>query len=751
MLLDFLLCRFELDLELAKEALKDLLKACHFGKRSMLFLASKMFLFYRLNAMAINIFMARVIQLLNGSDPLSAWLQGKETSHLDQSRYILGVQLVEQFLEDFPIILRPESEKQIKVYGYQANPEPEPSQSQDPDARKEGRSCSTPKEGGELQRPCFAAGREVEHEERSRPHSFSPESSNDEIPIFVHYADSTLKKVVPDQPSSSSGHVFAEKEKIASQRNQQQHKTAWPFQQHVAEEKKIASQRRQESRERTRTAGTWSTDQVHPERGFRLGKTSEELARQIDAMHLPGALKRCQLRRYQEFGAKFILLQKHVVLGDEMGLGKTIQILGVMAALVELKGKVRALAVVPASLRVNWEREMKDKTNLPVFVLMSGDWNFSNTLMEWQEQGGLAIISYSTLNNRIMDFQRQPALSLDLVVADEAHYIKNPEAKRTRNTRYLLSRAEYGVVMTGTPLENRLLEFVRICNALPHRDPYLRDLEKRLENSYVPYRPPRPGKFQEAVSPLYLRRTKQDVLDELPELIEQDIWLTPSNTELKLHKEDLEKQIHWMTLRHLLVTGGGRCQTVKMKEAQQIIDYYRSEGCHILVFSQFRYTLDALATHLGDHLRLDGQTSAGKRQRIIDAFNQPAGPGQNGKVLLAQIRCGGIGINLQSASVVIIMEPQYNPAIEEQAISRAHRMGQRSTVVVHRLLYKNTIEEFLYERMCRKRKIHRLYTHDSALKHRSRNAVSSEDVEPSAKEQEEIIRAAKERLTQVLR
>ena len=206
------------------------------------------------------------------------------------------------------------------------------------------------------------------------------------------------------------------------------------------------------------------------------------------------------LRGYQVVGAKFALVQERTILCDEMGLGKTIEALAVLCHL-RSHGATHFLVVCPASVLANWENEILRHSQLPAPVRLHGHHRY-RLLPTWIRDGGVAITTFDTL--RLLHI---PDIDIAAVVVDEAHYVKNPEALRTRAVRACLARSQHALLMSGTPLENRLEEFRTLVN---HVQP---DIATTLLTVGGPNSA---DAIQRAVAPVYLRRNQTDVLDELP-------------------------------------------------------------------------------------------------------------------------------------------------------------------------------------------------------------------------------------------
>ena len=406
------------------------------------------------------------------------------------------------------------------------------------------------------------------------------------------------------------------------------------------------------------------------------GAVPAELAQAVNAKKLDLSLLRATLRPYQLFGTKYILTQKYSLLGDEMGLGKTMQAIAAMAAL-KAGGGGHFLVVCPASVLVNWCREVEGHSMLPVTEIHGAD--RQDELSAWLSSGCVAVTTYETARSIRLpeDFR------LSMLIADEAHYIKNPAAQRTRALVRLCDAAEHILFMTGTPLENNVDEMCALLDILsPETAIRAREL-KYLSNA---------PQFRESIAGVYLRRTREDVLTELPEKIEKDQWCRPTAEDWKWYFAQVFAR-NFMGMRRIGWHTEDLSKSSKARRLAEIIDMSRQEGRKLLIFSYFRDTADKVMRLAGDNAfgPINGSVSSAKRQQIVDEFS--AAP--EGAVLVCQITAGGTGLNIQSASVVVFCEPQIKPSLETQAISRAYRMGQSRTVLVHRLLCEGSIDEHI--------------------------------------------------------
>ena len=400
----------------------------------------------------------------------------------------------------------------------------------------------------------------------------------------------------------------------------------------------------------------------------------EDLAREIqEECFFPDGLL-CELRRYQEWGVKYILHQERVLLGDEMGLGKTVQAIATMVSLRNTGG-THFIVVCPASVITNWCREIRKMSLLSVTKVHGA--GRKAALESWIKTGGVAVTTYET----VAYCKLPDDFKFKLLVVDEAHYIKNPGARRSINVKNLSVYAEHLLFMTGTALENKVDEMISLIRILQP------EIASKVQGMVFMASAPQ---FREAVSPVYYRRKREDVLTELPELIESREWCTLTHNEETFYEQAVLSK-NYAEARRVSWNVDDLKDSSKAARLLELIDEVKSDGRKVIVFSFFRDTLRKVSMLLGDLCMnpINGSVTPQRRQEIIDEFDKaPAGT-----VLVAQIQAGGTGLNIQSASVVILCEPQFKPSIENQAISRAYRMGQTRNVLVYRLLCENTVDE----------------------------------------------------------
>ena len=404
----------------------------------------------------------------------------------------------------------------------------------------------------------------------------------------------------------------------------------------------------------------------------------EDLARQIqDECFFPEGLK-CTLRRYQEWGVKYILHQEKVLLGDEMGLGKTIQAIATMVSLKNT-GATHFVVICPASVVTNWCREITKHSLLRVTKVHGSD--RLAAFRAWKKTGGVAVTTYETTSY----FKLDENFQFSLLVVDEAHYIKNPQAKRTMNTKNLCSHANRLLFMTGTALENNVDEMITLIDIL---QPNIASQINRI--AFMSSAP----QFRLKIAPVYYRRKRDDVLTELPKLIESKEWCSMTREEENIYEEAILDK-HYAEARRVSWNINNLQNSSKANRLKEIVEEAELEDRKVIVFFFFLDTIHKIKQFLGEKCLnpIYGAITPQRRQEIIDEFDNASA----GSVLVSQIQSGGTGLNIQSASIVVICEPQFKPSIENQAISRAYRMGQTRNVLVYRLLCENSIDERITE------------------------------------------------------
>ncbi|MEV0410044.1 DEAD/DEAH box helicase [Streptomyces sp. NPDC050448] len=457
-----------------------------------------------------------------------------------------------------------------------------------------------------------------------------------------------------------------------------------------------------------------------PDPAAAQGFLPDALAERVRAQALDGTHRRVSLRGYQSFGARFALAQRRVILGDEMGLGKTIQALAALAHLAA-QGQSHFLVVCPAGVLINWTREIEARSTLRAVALHGPDRH--DAFADWRGQGGVAVTTFQALTG----FPELAAGDLGMLVVDEAHHVKNPRAQRSLAVAAWAARCTYVLFLTGTPMENRVSEFRSLVRILqPGTASGIGDVDTVAGSKA----------FRKAVAPAYLRRNQRDVLAELPELQWTDEWEELSAADRDAYRAAVRAG-NFMAMRRAAYAKPEK--SAKLQRLRELVADAAANGLKVVVFSSFREVLGAVEEALGRQPLggdgddaahggrlfgpISGSVPAARRQRLVDGFGAAAGHA----VLLAQIEAGGIGINLQAASVVILCEPQVKPTTEQQAVARAHRMGQVRAVRVHRLLATDGVDQRMLEMLERKARLFDAYARRSVVAESAPEAVDVSD------------------------
>ncbi len=427
------------------------------------------------------------------------------------------------------------------------------------------------------------------------------------------------------------------------------------------------------------------------------------------------------LRGYQKEGFYWIKTLKHNqfggILADDMGLGKTLQVIAFLwSEFQESRPEEnrRALVVTPASLVFNWMSEIERfAPGLPATVV-TGDVKERKALIQNAGEREVLITSYDLLKRDLKAYQK-----LDFVVQiiDEAQYIKNHGTQVAKAVKEI--RSEFRLALTGTPVENRLSELWSIFDFLMPGFLYSYEkFRKEIELPAVQYsNSDAMERLQKMIRPFVLRRLKKDVLKDLPDKLEKDMF-SPLESEQKelyeAHTERLRLMLGMQSdaefrtsklqilaeitrLRQIccypgLVYEGYKGNSSKLEMCMELVQNAVNGGHKLLLFSQFTTMLDVLAERLKkakiSFYVLTGATSKEKRARLVKAFNE-----DDTSVFCISLKAGGTGLNLTAADIVIHYDPWWNLAVQNQATDRAHRIGQQNVVSVYRLFMKDTIEE----------------------------------------------------------
>jgi len=404
---------------------------------------------------------------------------------------------------------------------------------------------------------------------------------------------------------------------------------------------------------------------------------------------------------YQLKGIAFLMPRHAALIADEMGLGKTAQVIIALRLLFNAGFIRSALVVCPKPLVINWTRELRTWAEDVPFEVVGGDtaarkatWFVSNC--------PLKLVNYELLT-RDAEFVADERVRFDVVVLDEAQRIKNRESKTAQVVRAV--RRERSWAMTGTPVENRIEDLVNIFAFVdPHRIP-----------------PETPARMLPALtSDCIIRRTKEEVATDMPPRVIRDSYLELSPAQREAY--DLAERdgvVHLnalgdtITVQHvfeLVMRLKQICnfdprtgQSAKLEQLQADLAEVAESGRKAIVFSQYVEPLERLAKVLREFgpLQYHGRVPQTERQAVLDRFSKD----ETKHVILMSYSTGSVGLNLQFANYVFLFDRWWNPAVEDQAINRAHRLGQKAAVFVTRFVSPNTIEGRIAEVLEKKRQL----------------------------------------------
>ncbi len=390
-------------------------------------------------------------------------------------------------------------------------------------------------------------------------------------------------------------------------------------------------------------------------------------------------------------------------LADDMGLGKTLQAIMFLESIIDTIDKV--LIVCPVSIIINWEKEFLKFSNLKPFIYYGGDRTFDH-------DAKIVITSYGIMKKE--SSHQFKDLNFDIMIMDEVQYLKNIRSLGAVSARTL--NVKFRICLTGTPVENDLAEFYNILDlSVPGVWGDIRFIKTSSNKKSRLL-------AKNTVKPFILRRTKDQVLTDLPPKEESVIYLNFSEEENEKYQSSLArirqkigdikaKSKYGEVLKGILELRQ-LCLWQKRPEIESTkIDYLMAnlnqileEGHQVIIFSQFTTYLDLIQTRVEKKCwkfsRIDGKQPYKKRQKQIDKFQDGTCP-----IFLISLRAGGVGLNLTAASYIFLMDPWWNPAVENQAIDRAHRIGQHNKLTVYRPIIKDSVEEKVLQLQKRKREL----------------------------------------------
>lgn len=440
---------------------------------------------------------------------------------------------------------------------------------------------------------------------------------------------------------------------------------------------------------------------------------------QLKQNQIPVSLQNI-LRPYQKIGFNWLSTIVNYkfggLLADEMGLGKTLQIISLLLARKEkMQNQLPSLIVAPASVIYNWQAEVKKFAPSLNVALLDGTKKERERLLLDAKKYNLLISSYQSLNRDLEAYQN---LIFDVEVIDEAQNIKNQQSVTAKTVKVI--KAHHKLALTGTPIENKLSELWSIFDYLmPGFLGSYPDFRKKYELPIVKEQDKEAeDQLANMIIPFILRRLKKDVLRDLPDKDEEIVPVKMNKKQADLYNMQMQKIIAQLNgqgdedfkrsrfqilaqitkLREIccdphLLYENYHGKSNKLIATIELIKNNLANGHKILFFSQFTAMLDILHENLA-RLRqplftITGSTPKTKRQEQVQKFNQMAQPG----VFLISLKAGGTGINLTGADVVIHYDPWWNLAAEKQATDRAHRIGQKHSVKIYKMVTEDSIEE----------------------------------------------------------
>ena len=460
--------------------------------------------------------------------------------------------------------------------------------------------------------------------------------------------------------------------------------------------------------------------------------TSKE--KENTTLTLPKSLKG-DLREYQKNGFQWLqMLEKYElggILADDMGLGKTIQVITlILKYKEEQKEKLPSIVIAPSSLTLNWKNEIQKFAPTLETIVINGSLEQRKKKIKDIKKYDLIITSYDLLK-RDLELYEKENITFKYAIADEAQYIKN---SNTQNAKALKSiKAETRYALTGTPIENSLAELWSIFDYI--MPGYLFKYKKFKQLYEVPIVKDNDmysmKKLKMLIEPFILRRTKKEVLTELPEKTITILNNEMEDEQQKIYLSYLAKakqeamqeiEINGVEKSHIKILAlltrlrqicchpslfleDYNQDSSKLKQCIEIIKEGIEAGHKILLFSGYTSMFDIIEKELLkediNYYKLTGKTNVNERVELVEDFNQ----NENVKVFLISLKAGGTGLNLTGADMVIHYDPWWNISAENQATDRAYRIGQKNNVQVYKLITKNSIEEKIYELQEKKSKL----------------------------------------------
>ncbi|MFT4152332.1 DEAD/DEAH box helicase [Parafilimonas sp.] len=428
---------------------------------------------------------------------------------------------------------------------------------------------------------------------------------------------------------------------------------------------------------------------------------------------------KASLRDYQQAGFEWLCLLDEMhwggCLADDMGLGKTLQAITFLQHVCNQKKQETHLVVCPTSLLYNWENELKKfAPQLTCFIYYKGSRNYDADTFK---QYNIVLTTYGCIRS---DIEQLEQFSFGYIVCDESHIIKNPAAQLSRAVMRLQARNR--IALSGTPVQNNTFDLYTQMNfinpgLLGNREFFKSEFSQPIDKYGDKEKS---AQLKKIIYPFLLRRTKEQVAKDLPAKTEITLWCEMGEEQRKIY--DVLKHYYRESLLQRIAEDGighsamyileGLTKLRQACNAPQLLKDYKdatntsvklevllneleeNTGDHkVLVFSQFTGMLqlmaDALKKDAVSFLYLDGSTKAAQRQELVQQFQTA----NDTKIFLISLKAGGVGLTLTAADYVYLVDPWWNPAAEQQAIDRTHRIGQQQKVFAYKMICRDTVEE----------------------------------------------------------
>ena len=432
-----------------------------------------------------------------------------------------------------------------------------------------------------------------------------------------------------------------------------------------------------------------------------------------------------------------------------MGLGKSVQLIYLCKLIIKENPKAKILIITPTSLVYNWQKEFdKFASELKYKVFAENKTQRLNELENISDIN-ILITTYGLIRN---DLDKYKEIPFELVAIDEAQNIKNPNTGISKAVKSLNANVKFA--LTGTPIENSLIELWSIFDFimpgyLASRDKFnslysVKDIDKEENNL---------NRLNTQIKYFILRRKKKDVVKDLPDKLENNIYIDLGKTQKQVYmaevqktKEELDELIKlegWSKARFKIlqlltklrqicidpsiIFDNYKGESAKIDELLKIVEETKANGHKMLIFTTYKKALDLIIPKLNNigisSYYIYGSVSSKKRMELVEKFNN-----DNTDVFIITLKAGGTGLNLTSATVVIHLDLWWNPQTENQATDRAHRIGQKNTVEVIRLITKGTIEERILELQNKKRKLAELLIDNENSNENNFSKLTEDDI-----------------------